>query len=127
MKNNKLIIRINKSVQEVFDFLLDPKNTPLWIDSLVYEETNEYPTRLGTRYRNRNKDAIWNEYTVTKFEANKLFEFTAQDNNYHVRYTFKSIHDNLTDLEYYEWVEQEDISEPFTIDILQKLKRVLEE
>ena len=41
MKSNKLTIKIKKPVQEVFLFTTDPKNTPLWVDDCVKEETNE--------------------------------------------------------------------------------------
>jgi len=41
MKNKKIVIQINKPIDEVFSFTLNPKNTPLWVDSVVFEETNE--------------------------------------------------------------------------------------
>lgn len=126
MKDNKLTIQINKPVSEVFDFLLNPKNTPLWIDSIVKEETNEWPVKVGSKYRNQSREGIWSEYTVLSLDQNESFEFVKGDNNYHVRYTFKNIDDNMTELEYYEWVEQGNIEEPFTIDLLNKLKSVLE-
>jgi hypothetical protein len=89
---------------------------PAWIES----------GRNGTIYRNQNQDGKWSEYTVAALEKNKFFVFASSDGNYSVRYSFKSVGDNATEFEYYEWVNQGDLEEPFTMEILNKLKSVLE-
>lgn len=126
MKNCKLVININKSVKEIFNFVLDPKNTPFWVESIIQEVVNETPTQVGTIYKNVNKEGVWSEYLVTQYEKDKLFEFVAADKNYHVRYTFTPLTDSSCKLEYFEWVAIGELEAPFTIQILKKLKEIIE-
>src|SRR5687768_7196039 len=125
MKEVKLTIQINKPLSEVFEFTTNPKNTPLWVPSIVKEETNEWPVKLGSVYRNTSDGEKWNEYVVTEFEKDKMFTFSQKDGNYHVRYTFTPLADNACQMEYFEWVEGGELEDPFTMDILQKLKVVI--
>ncbi|MEK7175717.1 MAG: SRPBCC family protein [Patescibacteria group bacterium] len=126
MKENKILINIFRPIEEVFDFTINPQNTPLWIDGIVREETNDFPIKVGTEYKNVNQKGDWTEYVVVKFEPNKIFELKQKDNNYHVQYTYEKVSENETGLTYFEWVEHGELENPFIKNTLEKLKMVLE-
>lgn len=126
MNTNTLSIQIHRPINHVFDFTIDPKNTPSWIDGIVAEETSEWPINIGTIYRNKNSVGAWSTYTVTALQANALFELAAEDTNYHVRYSYEILSENTTKLTYAEWVDSGDLEHPFTEKTLQKLKEGIE-
>lgn len=126
MKSNQIKTRINKPVGEVFAFTITPPNSTKWIPGVVWESTNEWPVRNGTVYKLKMSNGEHHEVIVVDFKTNKYVEWRSMDGNYHCKYTFKSSGKNITDLEYYEWVDSGDIEEPFTQSILEKLKSVLE-
>ncbi len=126
MQENKITIIISKPVGEVFDFTTDPKNTHQWIPSIREEIAQEYPPRIGTLYKNRGDGPDWNHYKVVGIKKNKIFMLSDMDENYHVKYTYRKFSDMQTEMEYFEWMTDGEIIEPFTEDILQKLKSVME-
>jgi len=126
MKENKIVVEIDKPAAEVYAFYINPLNTPKWIDSIKVEKTSEWPIRIGTIYRNQDINGAEMEYRVTDLKENELFELTSKDGGYHVRYMHKALGDGKSELEYYEWVEKGEIEKPFTKDILLKLKQMVE-
>ncbi|MDB5195497.1 MAG: hypothetical protein JWO84_681 [Parcubacteria group bacterium] len=127
MKELKLTVRIDKPAGEVFEFTTNPDNTPKWIDSIVREETDTSPVKIGTIYRNWNAAEEMNEYVVTQYESPKIFQLDATHQDYKVRYTYTPISNTETELEYYEWSESGQLHSPFMQEILDKLKEVMEE
>ena len=105
MKVNKLTIQINVPAKKVFGLTTSPKNTQKWIDFISYEETNEWPPKLGTVYKNLDKSGVWRDLVITKFEQDKMFIMTNHTTGYNVRYTLNPIGNNTTELEYYEWMD----------------------
>ena len=91
MKENKVSIQINRPASEVFDFTINPANTSKWIESIEKEETNEWPVKIGSVYRNVDAVGKWDEYTLAGLEKNKLFELASREGGYHVQYTYTSI------------------------------------
>jgi uncharacterized protein YndB with AHSA1/START domain len=126
MQENKIKIIINKSIEEVFEFTTNPKNTPLWIPSIEEEIAETYPPKIGTQYKNRGNNSDWDFYKVIEFQENTIFTLSDLDNNYHVKYSYKRISNNQTEMEYFEWMENGKLSNPFTREIIQKLKSVME-
>lgn len=126
MKSNKLTIQVEKPIEHVFEFTTNPKNTPSWIDNIEVEEASEWPINIGTTYRNRSRVGNWTEYVVTALDPNSIFELADKNGNYHVRYSYKKLGDDTTEMEYFEWVDEGDINGPFTVETMNKLKTVLE-
>lgn len=126
MKNNKLSIRIERPITQVFAFTITPPNTTKWIGGIVAEETNELPVQVGTVYTLRDTIGNISEYTIVVLEKDKLVEWMSKDGSYHVRYAFAPVDGNTTDFEYHEWVDKGDIPDPFTLETLAKLKKAIE-
>lgn len=127
MKELKLKVIVNKPIGEVFEFSINPNNTPKWIEGIVKEETSEWPLKLGTTYRNQNTQGEWSTLTVTDLVPNEVFELSQVEGAYHVHYTFTALTDNSCELEYREWVDEGEISDLFTQETLDTLKKIIEE
>jgi hypothetical protein len=125
MKENKIPVFINKSSAEVFEFIINPKNTPQWFDSIA-KEVADLPIVIGTKYVNFNSADQRAEYVVSKFEPNAVFQLDSVDSDYKVRYTLREISKNETELEYFEWVDSGELKNPCSVNVLQKLKNILE-
>jgi hypothetical protein len=125
MRSIKLTVQIGKPVAEVFEFVINPASTPKWIDGIKKEVANEWPVKLGTIYRNRGSTDKWSEYEVTILKKNSVFMLSSLNTPYHVKYTLQPIRGG-TELEYFEWVDDGELEKPFTKDILDKLKNLLE-
>ncbi len=126
MRSNRLTIKINKPVSEVFKFTITPPNSTLWINSIVHEETNEWPVKVGTVYKLQNNKGEYSEVTVTAIKENEFIEWMTKDQKYHCRYIFRPIGKDVSELEYREWVDKGNLAAPFTLATLEKLKKVLE-
>jgi len=126
MKINKIKVMIERYIDEVFEFTANPKNTPLWISQIKEETSDEYPPKIGATYKNIGEKGNCNSCVVVELEKNKIFTLKCSDNNYFVRYLYKKLDDNKTELQYFEWVKEGKIEKPFTQEVLQNLKRVME-
>ena len=73
MRDNKIVVVINRPLKDVFLFTITPSNTPIWIPNIEQEETNEWPVKVGSVYKNAGKDGHWSEYLVTDIQDGRLF------------------------------------------------------
>jgi len=126
MKQNRINIVINKPINELFEFTTNPRNTHLWIPFILEEVADEYPPKINTRYKNRRESNNWNEYKVVDFQKDKVFILSDLDKNYFVKYTYHKLDNNKTEMEYFEWITDDQLSNLFTKDILENLKKVIE-
>lgn len=126
MKVNELTVLIDRPIDEVFLFSVDPANTPIWVGSIVEEKTNEWPIKLGTVYENQNQAGEWSKYKVVSFDKNKLFKLESSDGTYCVEYTYSIAGDNKTKLVYRELVKEGELDKPFTQRELDLLKEAIE-
>lgn len=123
MNENKLVITINKPLTEVFAFCITPPKAKLWVPGVINEATNEWPVKVGTVYTEYKDDNTSFNIIVTDYKENDYIEWKTEDGKYHVRYTFTPLDQNTTQLTY---VETGDVDEPFTQEVLEKLKQVIE-
>lgn len=126
MKKNILTIEIHKPLHEVFLFCITPPNSTKWIPSVIKEETNEWPIKIGTIYKLTDDMGTISNVTVTGIKNDEYIEWTSEDQNYHCKYNLHGIDKETTELKYCEWVDQGDIKEPFTREVLTRLKSTLE-
>jgi hypothetical protein len=125
MKENKLEIQINKPIWVVYQFCITPPNSTLWIPGVVKEETSEYPVKVGTIYFLTNNNGEISKVTVVDLKENQYVEWVSEDKNYHCSYTL-ICENNQTRMIYKEWVDDDQIEDPFTQGVLEKLKQVIE-
>lgn len=123
MNENTLVITINKPLAEVFAFCVTPPKAKLWVPGFIDEKTNEWPVKVGTVYTEYKNDNTSFNIIVSDYKENAYIEWKTEDGSYHVRYTFTSIDPNTTQLTYRE---TGDVDEPFSQDVLENLKHVVE-
>ena len=125
-KENRISVVINKPISEVFEFTINPENTPKWIEYIKDEQVNERPIKIGTIYRNTNNGKDWDAYRVVEFDKNKLFTLKKRGSSYQVSYIYESLGASQTKLTYFEQ-DEKGLKDPFSVRVLEKLKSVIEE
>jgi hypothetical protein len=121
-----LRINIAGSIQAIFNFCLNPSNSPAWIDGIAEEKTDTWPPALGTVYRNRAAGGEWATYELTAYDPPNRFVLSKVPGNFHVEYRFLALDPGLTEFTYREWVDDAWLESPFDMANLEKLKALFE-
>lgn len=120
--SNEIRIEINQVREKVFEFTLEPKNTPKWCVNIEHEEIDTDQIGIGTKYKND-----FGELEVTDYEQNVYFELTEIGTQYQCSYSFRKIDDEHTELIYFEgMLDGSKLLEPMDIASFENLKEVLE-
>jgi hypothetical protein len=126
MKETRIKINIKKPINEVFEFITNPANTPKWIPGIKEETSTEYPPKINTIYKNTEFSGGGNEYVVSTYEYPNIFQIDAINFDYKLKYTCHKISENETEFEYHEWSESGNLHSNEMQSILENLKKVLE-
>ncbi len=126
MQRNILTIQIACATQVVFDFTLNPENTPLWIENIAWEKRNTEHPQIGSLYTNANLEGVTTVYELVEFVPYKTFTLKQVGGMYCVKYDFVEVGQGSTDLAYTEWVTAGELEAPFTQEPLLQLKHILE-
>lgn len=122
ISSNEIRVTINKPHDKVFEFTLEPKNTPKWIDLITSETVDTEQIGIGTIYTND-----FGILTVTDYERNLYFELTNEKTTYQCSYSFKKIDDDTTEIIYFEaMLDGSELDEPFNLKHFEKLKKIME-
>jgi hypothetical protein len=124
MQENKLSILINAPAACVYQYTVNPANTPSWISSILKEETDEWPIKIGTTYRNTNNGETWDEYILTNLSENKKFQLKSKTSSYGVEYYYDEVSPTSSMLTYFEYDDV--LSNPLKQEVLEKLKSLIE-
>ncbi len=124
----RLTTYINAPLEKVWDFTLNPNNTPKYFDSIFEEEFSEFPAKLDTTFRNRGQNTEeWNEVRVVDFKEHETFTLKDIDGKFKVKYTFVNKAGGGTEFTYEEWnIDGTPIETSANIEVVRNLKRELE-
>lgn len=121
-KTQEIRIIINQPKERVFEYVLEPKNTPNWCKSIESESIDTEQIGMGTIYTNN-----FGKLKVTDYERNVYFELSELGTEYQCSYSFHKIDDGSMELVYFEgMLEGSDLDEPMEKESFERLKEILE-
>jgi uncharacterized protein YndB with AHSA1/START domain len=126
MNKNIMTIIIDRPIDQVFAYSIDPANTPRWFGNILEETASEYPPKIGTVYKSRRVATpdVWGQVVVANIHPNQMFQL--KGTGFNVRYTYRRIDESSTELTYTEWADEDELRYFTPIDNLKKLKAAIE-
>lgn len=122
MKTNEIRITIASPQETVFEFTLEPKNTPLWVGSAGIETVDTQQIRLGTIYSNNSSQS-----EVTDYSRDKFIELSNKKTGYTASYSYRKIDAYITELIFFENMKDgSNLVQPMEQKSFEKLKELLE-
>ncbi|MFH0949173.1 MAG: hypothetical protein V1802_01670 [Candidatus Aenigmatarchaeota archaeon] len=94
IEKNTLTIEIKSPVDVVFEYTINPDNTPKWIPSIIEEKTSEKPVKVGTIYSQKVRSGskvTKSKLVVTGFMKNRRLDFHQVNGSYSCSYLYKPI------------------------------------
>ncbi len=130
MQTNTLSVEIFKPVGVVFEATVNPQNTAKWVPFILEEVASEYPPKIGTVYSQRVKEADAGEsrssIVLIGLIPNQFLGFHSTNGKYACYYYYNQTPAG-TLLTYSEDAgEGETLVAPFTAEIMQTLKKLIE-
>lgn len=129
--SNTIIIDIMRPPSDVFEFTVNPNNTPLWISFILEEQKSDEDVIVGTIYRQKidNGTNVPGEsaFIVTEVIPNKLITMSSMNGTYYCTYTYEPI-EGGTRLKYFEDTGSgEVLTDPLGRNAFEKLKILIEQ
>lgn len=129
--SNTIIIDIMRPPSEVFEFTVNPNNTPLWISFILEEKTSDEEVTVGTIYRQKidNGTNVHGEsaFIVTEVIPNKTITMKSMNGTYYCTYTYEPI-EGGTRLKYFEDTGSgQALTDPLEREAFEKLKILIEQ
>lgn len=128
--SNTIVIDIMRPVEEVYNYTINPVNTPLWLSFILEEKTSDDKVIIGTIYRQKidigGGASIDDAFVVTEVVPNKIITMKKNNGTYYCTYKYEKI-DGGTRLTYFEDTGSgEDLKDPLDRDVFEKLKGLIE-
>ncbi len=119
---HEIRITIAKPQDEVFEYTLEPNNTPKWCSAIEHESVDTKQIGVGTKYTNN-----FGELEVTDYEKNVYFELSETDTEYQCSYSFRKVDENTTEIIYFEqMLDGSTLVSPMKEKSFKKLQEILE-
>ncbi len=113
-------------MEEVFEYSTNPANTHKWIDFMEKEWIDLDVIKEGAVYKNKSLQGVVSSYDLVLYKPCSVFELHSKTSDFCVKYTYKDLGDNKTELTYREWDDVVGIENPFEQKHLDALKREME-